>query len=1252
MYCSTSQTMKGLVTFGLISSLSVAFAGSGEKVQSDAQLKAKLNGQAVVAPAGKLTNSAGLLSNWAPASNEAARKYAGQTNGGPVVVDRGVPANDECEGAIALACNGGALTFSNVGAATGMTASCSFGGQLVNSTVWFSFVAGDIDARVSTCGGIGITDTVIVVYSGACGGLTEIACNDDFCGLLSEVCATGLTVGETYYVEVGGWNLTAQGDFNISILCPCSPDCVVCEPGDVPEGEPDCFDFYVDATNGGCNSAPPVFGTLAIGDTVCATAGTFLGLLPDPNDPNGGIVVNFRDTDWFEFTVAGPDPELVTWSVTAEFPVLNFILSAGCPPTLLTPAATAGECGTASNTICLVPGTYVAFAAPSVFTGVACGAQYRGSLTSEPCPPPPAEDECEGAVPIPCDGTVVAGDNSFALLGAGDDGVPCAFGGAPEGKTVWHSFVATQAAAVISLCNGSGTLTDSTMTVHDGVCGALTQIGCNDDTCGLLSEVAVGGLTVGNTYYVRVGSWNNGAGGTYGISATCLEPVTNDECETAIPVACGSSDVYSNVGASAADTFSSCSFGGAPVNSDVWFSVVAADKAISASTCGLVGIGDTVVSIYDGACGALTEIACNDDACGLLSTATALGVTVGNTYYVRVAGWDATAQGAFALTITCFTPPTNDVCADAIGVTPGTPVNGTTIGTTIDTDIFTGTCGTTISGPGVWYTVVGNGNQYTASTCSAGTDYDTKLNVFCGTCPTFFACVTGNDDDPNCGFNGLFSTVSWCTAPGQTYYILVQGFGGASGNFELTVSDTANPCVDPVSCVPPPPVANDDCADAISVAIGSSTLGTTLGATNGTELSLPFCGTGVTAPGVWYVVNGDGNTITVTTCNDAGTYDTKLNVYCGTCDAMTCVGGNDDGGTADCFAPSVGANFESRVTFCSQNGAVYYILVQGFGGGQGDFQLDVISDGIACVATVQCVATGACCVAPAPTCIITTEANCGVLGGQYQGDGSNCGGGGYSASSGANPVEDISGTGTASTAGGCDDACSENVVLPFGFNFFGTTFNDVWINANGFLSFGAASGDFSNDPIPNALTPNNIICPLWDDFNGLTQGDVYYQSLTSPDRFVVMYSNMIRFGAASGGNTFEVILYADGSIEFRYGSLEDALLSETAGIEDAAGATGLATTAASDTSTLISNLVIPNPCEDLGCPLPGCVDPGADCDFDSDCDVDLTDLAILLANFGTPTGMTNATGDTDGDGDVDLTDLANVLARFGNVCHT
>ena len=53
-----------------------------------------------------------------------------------------------------------------------------------------------------------------------------------------------------------------------------------------------------------------------------------------------------------------------------------------------------------------------------------------------------------------------------------------------------------------------------------------------------------------------------------------------------------------------------------------------------------------------------------------------------------------------------------------------------------------------------------------------------------------------------------------------------------------------------------------------------------------------------------------------------------------------------------------------------------------------------------------------------------------------------------------------------------------------------------------------------------------------------------------------------------------------------------------------------------------------------------CGPPG---DLDGDGDVDLADLAILLASYGVDDG-----GDLDGDGDTDLTDLAILLANYGS----
>lgn len=65
------------------------------------------------------------------------------------------------------------------------------------------------------------------------------------------------------------------------------------------------------------------------------------------------------------------------------------------------------------------------------------------------------------------------------------------------------------------------------------------------------------------------------------------------------------------------------------------------------------------------------------------------------------------------------------------------------------------------------------------------------------------------------------------------------------------------------------------------------------------------------------------------------------------------------------------------------------------------------------------------------------------------------------------------------------------------------------------------------------------------------------------------------------------------------------------------------------------------------CPSPGCVRG----DVDRDCDVDLTDLAIVLAHFGLAgPGVDYAVGDANEDQAVDLTDLALLLVEFGSDC--
>ncbi|MBI5865258.1 MAG: right-handed parallel beta-helix repeat-containing protein [Planctomycetes bacterium] len=62
--------------------------------------------------------------------------------------------------------------------------------------------------------------------------------------------------------------------------------------------------------------------------------------------------------------------------------------------------------------------------------------------------------------------------------------------------------------------------------------------------------------------------------------------------------------------------------------------------------------------------------------------------------------------------------------------------------------------------------------------------------------------------------------------------------------------------------------------------------------------------------------------------------------------------------------------------------------------------------------------------------------------------------------------------------------------------------------------------------------------------------------------------------------------------------------------------------------------------------------PPAACraDFDGDGAISISDLSILLSNFGCVPAPDACVGDTDGDGDVQLADLAELLSAFGQSC--
>ncbi|MHC4963926.1 MAG: proprotein convertase P-domain-containing protein [Planctomycetota bacterium] len=280
-----------------------------------------------------------------------------------------------------------------------------------------------------------------------------------------------------------------------------------------------------------------------------------------------------------------------------------------------------------------------------------------------------------------------------------------------------------------------------------------------------------------------------------------------------------------------------------------------------------------------------------------------------------------------------------------------------------------------------------------------------------------------------------YGNLSGAPDPGEWQDLNNYGFGACYW-VDLTLTG------DPSTCGgggPSDPPANDDCedAEALDVAPGGSDCadGTTILATaDGVE-----CVTPTTAPGVWYKVIGTGNGMMATTCEDfppAGAdYDTKISVFCGECVAaqsdccfahstpgcddaaceaivcaqdsyccavqwdsicageaatkcgdlctggggggLICVNGNDDACNTSIF--------HSTVSWCSQAGAEYYIMVHGYSSGTGNFTICVNDDGVSCPWTVDCGAApplGACCQCDDDNvqfCTQETQADCEAM---------------------------------------------------------------------------------------------------------------------------------------------------------------------------------------------------------------------------------------------------------------------------------
>ena len=396
-------------------------------------------------------------------------------------------------------------------------------------------------------------------------------------------------------------------------------------------------------------------------------------------------------------------------------------------------------------------------------------------------------DECADAIPV-VDGANLFDTTDMTAGGPDPDETQCDgtyldWGASQDG---WYSYVATGGLTTFDTCDAGSY--DTSMVLYEGTCD--NQVACNGDAIDssgcqpYSSEIANYDCTAGETYYIRIGAWNgDGAGpGTLNINppatgyGACCFP--NEDCVDANAsdcdsfggtfqgdgTACGNGMCEAPAGDECANALvalvdvanpfdTSLATPSTPdpdeamcagqaldwgtANPDVWFEYVPSASGVATfSTCD-TGSFDTSMVIYGGTCD--NQIACNGDAddsadgaggaCqAWYSRIDNVPVTGGESYYIRIGGWDGgggAETGPGTLYITAG--------ADAVGACC----------------MSDGSC-----------------MDLNAADCAAaGGAYDGSNTCASASCPQPFACpagadqegdpcqVTGTEEDSNCGMN-------------------------------------------------------------------------------------------------------------------------------------------------------------------------------------------------------------------------------------------------------------------------------------------------------------------------------------------------------------------------------------------------------------------------------------------------------------------------------------------------------------------
>ncbi|EDP98089.1 prephenate dehydrogenase [Kordia algicida OT-1] len=551
------------------------------------------------------------------------------------------PLNDDCANATSLSVSPTStcvtLTSGDSTNATQSIAALTCNGFTGNADddVWYSFVATATDHDITVSPGT-INDLVVDLRSGTCNA-TSIDCADNTTGGNDEVInATGLTIGSTYYIRVFSYGGAGNdGTFDICVTTP-----------------------VIIPSNDDCANAI----SLGVSPTgVCATSAT--GTTENATQSLAAITCNGStgnadDDVWYSFVATAFEHDITVTPGTIRNVVID-LRSGACNGTNIDCADnTGGANAEVLNATGLTIGT-------TYYVRVYSRGNASRAGTFDICvttpPQPPLNDDCSNATVLTVSAdtctTSISGTTELATQSIAAISCNAATGDAND--DVWYSFTATATDHDITVT--PGTLTNAVIDLRSGACTG-TNIDCADATTGTNAEVLnASGLTIGTTYYVRVYSFGStGNEGTFDICVTTpIIPPVNDDCASATSLSvspnntCITSVTGTTIDASQSIAAFSCGGFTGNADDDVWYSFVA--TATSHDITATPGtISDLVLDLRSGACNG-TNIACADGTTGAgLEVINATGLTIGNTYYVRVYSY-GTSEGTFDI---CVTTPT------------------------------------------------------------------------------------------------------------------------------------------------------------------------------------------------------------------------------------------------------------------------------------------------------------------------------------------------------------------------------------------------------------------------------------------------------------------------------------------------------------------------------------------------------------------------------------------------------------------